>query len=186
MAVSLAGSSARAGLDILAPPGKFIGIGSRILASARQPYDLENEPNGGYRSFFGSLALAMLILAMARPGYPMLNNLRKEGVSTLCFCLDVSGSMTAQDFSPNRMEASKRWPLILYKKEADGQDRRGNFFSGESFTLCLLTIDHNVVIAAIQNIRSGLLEDGTAIGSGLPPVLTGSEAARPNQKWCSC
>lgn len=51
MAVSLTGSSARTGLDILASPGKFHGIGSRILAAGRQPYDLENEPNGATGHF---------------------------------------------------------------------------------------------------------------------------------------
>ncbi|MFN8246621.1 MAG: hypothetical protein U0T56_09600 [Ferruginibacter sp.] len=68
MAVSLAGSSARAGLIWLAPPGKFIGIGLRILAPARQPYDLENELTGLSVIFRSGRRWPCRILAMARPG----------------------------------------------------------------------------------------------------------------------
>lgn len=120
----------------------------------------------GLPVIFRLLALAMLILAMARPRLSNVEQFAEgEGIDIM-LCLDVSGSMTAQDFSPNRMEASKKVAIDFVQKRLT--DRIGVvIFSGESFTLCPLTIDHNVVIAAIQNIRSGLLEDGTAIGSGL-------------------
>lgn len=84
----------------------------------------------------------------------------------IILCIDVSGSMTAQDFTPNRLEAAKAVAIDFVNKRLT--DRIGVvIFSGESFTQCPLTTDHNVLIAALQNIRNGLLEDGTAIGSGL-------------------
>lgn len=111
-------------------------------------------------------ALACIIIALARPQTKSEQQQAEgEGVD-IVLCVDVSGSMTAQDFTPNRMEAAK-------KVASDFIDRRLTdriaivIFSGESFTQCPLTTDHTVLISAIENIRNGLLEDGTAIGSGL-------------------
>ena len=84
----------------------------------------------------------------------------------IILCIDVSGSMTAQDLTPNRLEAAKKVAIDFVNKRIT--DRIGVvIFSGESFTQCPLTTDHGVLISAIENIRNGLLEDGTAIGSGL-------------------
>ena len=84
----------------------------------------------------------------------------------MCLCFDVSGSMTAQDFTPNRLEAAKNVAIDFVNRRLT--DRIGIvIFSGESFTQCPLTTDHAVLISSIQNIHNGLLEDGTAIGSGL-------------------
>ena len=89
-----------------------------------------------------------------------------EGVD-IVLCIDVSGSMTAQDFTPNRMEAAKKVAEDFVNDQA-GSDRIGIvIFSGESFTQCPLTTDHYVLKSQIEQIRNGLLEDGTAIGSGL-------------------
>jgi len=83
-----------------------------------------------------------------------------------CEMYDVSGSMTAQDFTPNRMEAAKKVAEDFIDRRMT--DRIGIvIFSGESFTQCPLTTDHAVLKLQIEQIRNGLLEDGTAIGSGL-------------------
>ncbi|MFN8252467.1 MAG: VWA domain-containing protein [Ferruginibacter sp.] len=112
------------------------------------------------------LAIGCIIVALARP--QTRSEMQKtdgEGVD-IVLCIDVSGSMTAQDFQPNRLEAAK-------KVAADFVNSRGNdrigvvIFAGESFTQCPITTDHNVLLGAIENIHNGLLEDGTAIGSGL-------------------
>jgi Ca-activated chloride channel family protein len=115
---------------------------------------------------FRLLALSCIIIAMARP-QTKFDEQQTEGEGIdIVLCIDVSGSMTAQDFSPNRMEAAK-------KVAADFVDDRGSdrigivIFAGESFTQCPLTTDHYVLKTQIQQIRNGLLEDGTAIGSGL-------------------
>jgi len=105
-------------------------------------------------------------MALARPQTKFdEQNVEGEGVD-IVLCIDVSGSMTAQDLTPNRLEAAKKVAIDFVNQRLT--DRIGIvIFSGESFTQCPLTTDRNVLIAAIQNIRNGLLEDGTAIGSGL-------------------
>ncbi len=112
------------------------------------------------------LAITFIIAALARPQtISEEQNAEGEGVDII-LCIDVSGSMTAQDLTPNRLEAAKNVAIDFVNKRLT--DRIGIvIFSGESFTQCPLTTDHAVLITAIENIRNGLLEDGTAIGSGL-------------------
>jgi Ca-activated chloride channel family protein len=112
------------------------------------------------------LALIFIILAIARPQTMFEEqNAEGEGVD-IVLCIDVSGSMTAQDLEPNRLEAAKNVAIDFVNKRLT--DRIAVvIFSGESFTQCPLTTDHAVLISAIESIRNGLLEDGTAIGSGL-------------------
>ena len=115
---------------------------------------------------FRLLALTCIIFALARPQTRNdEQNTQGEGVD-IVLCIDVSGSMTAQDFSPNRMEAAKKVAADFVDQRVT--DRIGIvIFSGESFTQCPLTTDHAVLKSQIEQIRNGLLEDGTAIGSGL-------------------
>ncbi len=112
------------------------------------------------------LALACIIIALARPQTKFDETQREgEGID-IVLAIDVSGSMTAQDFKPNRMEAAKK----VAEEFVDDRptDRIGVvIFAGESFTQCPLTTDHYVLKTQIAQIRNGLLEDGTAIGSGL-------------------
>ena len=112
------------------------------------------------------ICLAAIITALAKPQLRD-DQQRAEGEGIdIILCIDVSGSMTAQDFTPNRLEAAKNVAIDFVNKRLT--DRIGIvIFSGESFTQCPLTTDHSVLVSAIQNIRNGLLEDGTAIGSGL-------------------
>ncbi len=112
------------------------------------------------------LALICIIIALARPQVKFEERQTEgEGVDII-LCIDVSGSMTAQDFIPNRMEAAKKVAEDFVNSRPN--DRIGIvIFSGESFTQCPLTTDHYVLISQISQIRNGLLEDGTAIGSGL-------------------
>jgi Ca-activated chloride channel family protein len=127
------------------------------------------------------LALTCIIIALA---HPQLKNEERqtegEGVDII-LCIDVSGSMTAQDFTPNRMEAAK-------KVAADFIDRRSTdrigivIFSGESFTQCPLTTDHTVLKMQIEQIRNGLLEDGTAIGSGLATSVDRLRSSKAKSK----
>ncbi len=112
------------------------------------------------------LVIVFIIVALARPQTMYEEqNAEGEGVD-IVLCIDVSGSMTAQDLIPNRLEAAKNVAIDFVNKRVT--DRVAVvIFSGESFTQCPLTTDHRVLISAIENIRNGLLEDGTAIGSGL-------------------
>ena len=115
---------------------------------------------------FRLLGIIFIIAALARPQSMFEEqNAEGEGVD-IVLCIDVSGSMTAQDLTPNRLEAAKNVAIDFVNKRPT--DRIAVvIFSGESFTQCPLTTDHRVLISAIENIRNGLLEDGTAIGSGL-------------------
>ncbi len=80
--------------------------------------------------------------------------------------LDISGSMLARDFKPDRLEASKDVATEFISGRP--YDRIGLVvFSGESFTQCPLTTDHAVLINLMHEIQSGMIEDGTAIGMGL-------------------
>ena len=112
------------------------------------------------------LALCCLIIALARPQTRNDEQLvTGEGID-IVLCLDISGSMLAQDFTPNRMEAAKNVAAEFIDHRPT--DRIGLvIFSGESFTMCPLTTDRTVLKTQLYNVQSGLLEDGTAIGSGL-------------------
>lgn len=112
------------------------------------------------------LAVSCLIIALARPQTRNDEELKMgEGIDII-LCLDVSGSMAAQDLLPNRLEASKA--LAAEFVDLRPTDRIGVvIFSGESFTLVPLTTDKEILKSQIFNIQRGLLEDGTAIGDGL-------------------
>ena len=126
---------------------------------------------------FRILALSCIITALARPQIKFDETQTEgEGIDII-LCIDVSGSMTAQDFQPNRMEAAKKVAMDFV--DSRPSDRIGVvIFAGESFTRCPLTTDHYVLKSQIQQIRNGLLEDGTAIGSGL---ATGVERLRSSK-----
>lgn len=111
-------------------------------------------------------AFAGLIFALANPQVrDEKQTVEGEGIDIM-LCMDVSGSMLAEDFKPNRLEAAKQVAIEFINKRPT--DRIGVvIFSGESFTQCPLTTDNTILISAVRSIRSGLLEDGTAIGSGL-------------------
>lgn len=112
------------------------------------------------------LAITSLIIAIARPQVRNDEELKSgEGIDII-LCLDVSGSMLAQDFTPNRLEASKQ----VAAEFVDGRptDRIGLvIFAGESFTSSPLTTDRNILKNQIFNAQSSLLADGTAIGDGI-------------------
>jgi len=117
------------------------------------------------------LALALLIVALARPqSLDSWQNTSVEGID-IVIASDISGSMLARDFEPNRLEASKEVAKEFIKMRPN--DRVGLVvFSGESFTQCPLTTDHSVLINLFEGIKSGMVEDGTAIGLGLASAVT--------------
>ncbi len=112
------------------------------------------------------LVIALLIVAIARPRTSSVTeNLNSEGID-IVLCLDVSGSMLARDFKPDRIEAAKKVAMNFVKGRPT--DRIGLvIFAGESFTQCPITTDHAVLLNQIKSVKSGSLEDGTAIGMGL-------------------
>jgi len=108
----------------------------------------------------------LLIIVVARPqSLNTWENVTTEGID-IVIAVDISGSMLAEDFKPNRLEASKAVATEFIAGRPD--DRMGLVvFSGESFTQCPLTTDHAVLMNLFQGVQSGIIEDGTAIGLGL-------------------
>ncbi len=119
---------------------------------------------------FRTLAIALLIFVLARPqSTDNFQNVSTEGIDIM-LALDISGSMLARDFNPDRLEASKAVATEFISGRP--YDRIGLVvFSGESFTQCPLTTDHAVLINLMREIKSGMIEDGTAIGMGLATAV---------------
>lgn len=117
------------------------------------------------------IAIALIIVAIARPQSTLSwKNEESEGID-IVLALDVSSSMLARDFEPDRLEAAK--DLAIQFIAGRRNDRIGLVvFSGESFTQCPLTTDQSVVINLFRDIKSGMIEDGTAIGMGLATAVS--------------
>ena len=117
-----------------------------------------------------SIAVALLIVALARPqSYSSSQNMTTEGID-IVIALDISGSMTSEDFKPNRIEAAKG----VAEKFIDGRpnDRIGLvIFARVAFTQCPLTIDHTVLKNLLRKVEPGMVPDGTAIGNGLADAV---------------
>lgn len=112
------------------------------------------------------ISVALIIIAMARPqSSSSWKDVKTEGID-IVLAMDISASMLAQDFSPNRLEASKDVAIQFIDNRPF--DRIGLvIFSGESFTQCPLTTDHSVIKNLFMSIKTGMIMDGTAIGMGL-------------------
>ena len=117
-------------------------------------------------SYLRLLALTFLIIAAARPqSFSSGENFYTEGID-IAMVLDISGSMLAEDFKPNRLEAAKK--VIDEFIKGRTVDKIGLvIFSGESFTQCPLTIDYSVLRNLLKDIQMGMIEDGTAIGNAI-------------------
>ena len=115
-------------------------------------------------------AFALLVVALARP-QDVEQNVRTntEGIDIM-LAIDVSGSMLARDFKPDRITAAKE---VAGSFVADRYgDRIGLVaFAGEAFTQSPLTTDQSTLQTLLARIRSGLIEDGTAIGNGLATAI---------------
>ena len=113
------------------------------------------------------IALLALIIGLARPQSGQRSqNTETEGIDIM-LTLDISGSMQAEDFKPNnRLHVAKKTLAEFIKGRET--DRIGLVvFAGESFTQCPLTLDYNIILEQLKQIKFGLVEDGTAIGMAI-------------------
>ncbi len=112
------------------------------------------------------IGLGLLIVALARPqSFSAGENVYTEGID-VAMLLDISGSMLAEDLKPNRLEAAKE--VIDEFVAGRTTDKIGLVvFAAESFTQCPLTIDYPVLRGLLKEIKSGIIEDGTAIGTAI-------------------
>jgi Ca-activated chloride channel family protein len=115
---------------------------------------------------FRLLALSGIIIVLMRPqSRSNWKDIKTEGID-IVISLDVSYSMMAKDFNPNRIESAKK--VITEFINSRPNDRIGMVvFGGEAFTQCPLTTDHKVIKNMFKDIKCGMLEQGTAIGLGL-------------------
>ena len=115
-------------------------------------------------------ALATLVVALARPQSAEQNTRTNTDGIDIMLALDVSGSMLARDFRPDRLEAAKEVAGSFIS------DRYGDriglvVFAGEAFTQSPLTAGQSTLLTLLGRVRSGLIEDGTAIGNGLATAI---------------
>lgn len=150
----------------------------KVTASLRmpglQPFDDAGTTFRHYlrHILFGlrTAAVLLLIIVLARPQkIDKFQDVSTEGID-IVLTQDISGSMLARDFKPDRLEAAKNIATEFISGRP--YDRIGLVvFSGESFTQCPLTTDHAVLINLLREIQSGMIEDGTAIGMGLATAV---------------
>ncbi len=117
-----------------------------------------------------TLAYGSFVIALARPQTSVKEEeVKAEGID-IVIAMDVSTSMLAEDFQPNRIEVSKALAVEFVDKRK--YDRIGLVvFGGESFTQCPVTTDHMIVKSFLSRLHCGMLEDGTAIGMGLSSAV---------------
>lgn len=117
------------------------------------------------------IVIALVIIALARPqSVSTKQNVHIEGID-IVMSLDVSGSMLARDFKPDRLEAAKDVAKEFIAKRPN--DRVSLvIFSGEAFTQVPLTTDHQMISNIFEEVQSGMIEDGTAIGDGLATAVS--------------
>jgi Ca-activated chloride channel homolog len=115
-------------------------------------------------------ALTFFIIALARPQLSLKEEkVKAEGIDIM-MVMDLSSSMLSKDFDPDRLEVSKLVAKEFVEKRV--HDRIGLVvFSGESFTQCPLTTDHNILLDFLGSLEVGMLQDGTAIGMGLATAV---------------
>ena len=116
------------------------------------------------------LALVMIIIAIARPrSSEKMDRVNSEGIDIM-LTMDVSTSMLARDFTPDRISAAKDIAIEFISQRP--YDRIGIVvFAGESYTQCPLTTDRASLINLMKEVQTDLIEDGTAIGNGLATAV---------------
>ena len=117
-----------------------------------------------------TLAIGAMVVALARPQSQLSRQeMKVEGID-IVMAMDISGSMLAEDFRPNRLEAAKKVAADFI--EGRKSDRMGLVvFAGEAFTQVPLTVDHHVLLKQLGAVKSGIIRDGTALGDGLATAI---------------
>lgn len=117
-----------------------------------------------------TIALVMIVLSLARPrSSTQMDRIDSEGID-IVLAMDVSTSMLARDFTPDRISAAKDIAIEFIAQRPS--DRMGIVvFAGESYTQCPLTTDRATLINLMKEVTTDLIEDGTAIGNGLATAV---------------
>ena len=112
------------------------------------------------------ILITLVVCILARPqSKHSWSDTDVEGIDIM-LAVDVSTSMLAQDFKPNRVEALREIAQHFIEKRMN--DNIGlTFFAGEAYTQCPLTTDHVTLLNQLNELECGMINDGTAIGMGL-------------------
>ena len=126
-------------------------------------------------------ALSLLILGAARPQLVKYDEPVSAMGRDIMLVLDISGSMQAEDFEPNRLHAAKQVVAEFIKSRQS--DRIGLVsFAGQSFTQCPLTLDYDMLISLLDSVDFDMVEDGTAIGNALGTALNRLKDSKAKSK----
>ena len=176
-------------LLLVAIPAMFWWKRNRHVSRQAQ-FLLPNAEQGrqGWRSrlrqwvpYFRIASLSLLLLALTRPQRQFAEqNIDAEGIDIM-MVMDLSSSMLAKDFTPDRLEASKAVAREFVNKRK--HDRIGLVvFAGEAFTQCPLTTDHRVIDQYLANLQGGFREQDTATGMGLAIGVNGLKSSNTKSK----
>ncbi|MBO4729935.1 MAG: VWA domain-containing protein [Bacteroidaceae bacterium] len=133
-----------------------------------------------------ALSFAMVVVVLARPqSSNSWNDSEVEGIDIM-LAMDVSTSMMAMDFKPNRVEAARMVATDFVSRQRN--DNIGlTIFAGEAFTQCPLTTDHEALLQMFTNIScdlpaTGMIDDGTAIGMGIANAASRLQESKAKSK----
>ncbi len=116
------------------------------------------------------VALSLLIIALARPKTVSYDNFTSTEGLSIAMAIDISSSMLAKDFKPNRISVAKDEAIKFISGRPN--DRIAVVaFAAESFTQCPLTSDHVSAVNLLKQLKTGIIQDGTAIGLGLTNAI---------------
>ena len=123
-----------------------------------------------YLRYLIPASLLLLTAALARPVKLFQEEKIKADGIDIVLAMDLSGSMLAKDFEPDRLTVAKEMAQDFVDQRT--YDRIGLVvFAGESFTQCPVTTNHDIVNGFLSNLEVGILQDGTAIGMGLATAV---------------
>jgi Ca-activated chloride channel family protein len=169
------------GLLVLVPAAVFASLAARRQPRFRFPLASTLFSRRGALSSIWwlpgalrALALTLAILALARPQVPgvKMRDTSVEGIDVVV-CLDLSTSMEAADFRPkDRIHVAKDVLDQFVQSRARTNDRIGLVvFAGDAYTQAPLTLDHSVLRNIIKDLRTRVIEDGTAIGNAIATAV---------------
>ncbi len=126
-------------------------------------------------------AIAALIVVLARPQQKDKWSTSSTEGTDIVLALDISGSMYARDFNPNRFEAAKAVASqFIQGRESDNIGLV--IFAGESLTGMPMTVDRTQLLSYLEGVQIGMLEDGTAIGDGIATSLNRLKEGKAKSK----
>ncbi len=130
------------------------------------------------------IGISLVIVALARPHDDKdIEEYKKKNIEgiDIVLAMDVSGSMLAEDFKPNRLEAAKQVAIDFIGERPT--DRIGLvLYEGDSYTKVPLTTDHQLLMNAFNDVETGVVTPGTAIGLGLVTAINRLQTSQAKSK----